>query len=63
MTQTERILERIRTHNRNTNQSPHYIKEDINRFIWDFRNYYQSGRVYTFKQWLKILEDMLDEIV
>lgn len=57
---TTELINKIRQFNRV--QKGVLIKEDFNRFIWDFRNHYQSGRVYTFKKWLEVVEDLLDEI-
>jgi len=39
-----------------------YVKEDINRFFSKFRMEYRSARRYSFKEWVNVMMDMLDEI-
>lgn len=39
-----------------------YVKEDINKFFSKFRIEFRSGRRYSFKEWVNVMMDMLDEI-
>ena len=34
----------------------------INLFLTKFRRYYVSGKLLSFKDWLKVVEDLIDEL-
>lgn len=38
------------------------LKEDINRFYSRLRTEYRSGRRYSFKEWISVLRDLMDEL-
>ena len=41
----------------------HNLNESkINTFITKFRRYYISGKLLSFKDWLKVMEELLDEL-
>ena len=38
------------------------INENINRFIMKFKGLYYSGRTMRFRDWLREIEDLVDEL-
>jgi hypothetical protein len=38
------------------------LKEDINRFYSRLRTEYRSGKRYSFKEWISVLRDLMDEL-
>jgi hypothetical protein len=41
----------------------HNLNESkINTFITKFRRYYISGKLLSFKDWLKVMEELIDEL-
>ena len=43
-------------------QSNTHLNEDINQFVLKFKKYYREGKVMSFKNWLKVMEELLDEL-
>ena len=38
------------------------LNEDINRFISKFRRMYLSGRLMKFREWIDVMDDLLDDL-
>ena len=38
------------------------MNEDINSFITKLRRLYYTGKKLSFKEWLDVFEDLLDEL-
>ena len=38
------------------------LEEDLNRFTTMFRQYYRSGRKYSFREWMSIFSDLIEEL-
>ena len=38
------------------------LDETIEKFLIKTRTQYRKGRVYTFKDWIKIVRELLDEL-
>ena len=36
--------------------------ESVNQFLQDFRRLYNSGKKYSFKEWLGVFSNLIDEI-
>ena len=34
----------------------------INQFITKFKRYYTSGKLLSFKDWLKVMEELIDKL-
>jgi len=43
-------------------QSEGNLKEDINRFYSRLRTEYRSGKRYSFKEWISVVRDLMDEL-
>jgi len=43
-------------------QNTTLLNEDINQFILKFKKYYREGKVMSFKNWLKVMDELLDEL-
>ena len=39
-----------------------FVKEDLNKFYSKTRTAYRSGKRYSFKEWINVMMDILDEI-
>ena len=39
------------------------LSENYENFILKFRRYYRTGQKQTFRQWLNIVGELLDELV
>jgi len=39
-----------------------FVIEDINSFNSKLRKEYRSGKRYSFKEWIKVMMDLLDEL-
>ena len=39
-----------------------FVIEDINSFNSKLRKEYRSGKRYSFKEWVKVMMDLLDEL-
>ena len=39
-----------------------FMKEDLNKFYSKTRTAYRSGKRYTFKEWIKQVMDIMDEL-
>jgi len=39
------------------------LSENYEKFIVKFRRYYRTGRLLTFRQWLNVVGELLDELV
>ena len=39
------------------------LSENYEKFIVKFRRYYRTGQKQTFRQWLNIVGELLDELV
>ena len=39
------------------------LNENYEKFIVKFRRHYRTGTLLTFRQWLNVVGDLLDEIV
>ena len=39
------------------------LNENYEKFIVKFRRHYRTGKLLTFRQWLNVVGDLLDEIV
>jgi len=46
-------------HNQNEDE---FVIEDINSFNSKLRKEYRSGKRYSFKEWIKVMMDLLDEL-
>lgn len=42
--------------------SSYVLEESYGKFIQDFRRLYYSGKRYSFKEWLGVFSDLIDEI-
>lgn len=42
--------------------SSYVLDESVTRFLQDFRRLHYSGRKYSFKEWLAVFSDLIDEI-
>ena len=42
--------------------SPHMLDESVNQFLRDFRRLYNSGKKYSFREWLAVFSNLIDEI-
>ena len=38
------------------------LNENVNRFIMKFRGLYYSGKTMRFRDWLRAIEDLVDEL-
>ena len=38
------------------------LNESVNRFIMKFRGLYYSGKTMRFRDWLRVIEDLVDEL-
>ena len=38
------------------------LNEDINKFISKFRRMYLSGRLMKFREWIDVMDDLLDDL-
>ena len=38
------------------------LNEDINRFISKFRRMYLSGKLMKFREWIDVMDDLLDDL-
>jgi hypothetical protein len=38
------------------------LNEDINKFISKFRRMYLSGKVMKFREWIDVMDDLIDEL-
>ena len=43
-------------------QQEQFVKEDINSFYPILRRYYRSGKRYSFKEWVNVMQELLDEL-
>ena len=43
-------------------QKEEFFKEDINTFYSKLRRHYRSGKRYSFREWVKVMMDLLDEL-
>tara|TARA_R100000081_G_scaffold47158_1_gene22290 strand:- start:221 stop:481 length:261 start_codon:yes stop_codon:yes gene_type:complete len=39
-----------------------FIKEDLNKFYSKTRKVYRSGKRYTFKEWISVMMEIMDEL-
>lgn len=44
------------------NSSSHNLDESVSQFLLDFRRLYNSGKKYSFREWLGVFSDLIDEI-
>lgn len=51
-----------KTLNQFIENSDHILTEDLAGFYTKLRQYYHSGKLYTFKNWIKEVEVLLDEL-
>jgi len=51
-----------KTLNQFIEDSDHTLTEDLAGFYTKLRQHYYSGKLYTFKNWIKAVEDLLDEL-
>ena len=42
--------------------SSHILDESVTQFLQDFRRLYNSGKKYSFKEWLGVFSNLIDEI-
>ena len=52
----------MKTYNHFTLESEAILNEDINKFLIQFRQHYRSGRKYSFKEWLSLMSDMVEDL-
>ena len=43
-------------------QQERFVKEDINKFFSKTRTIYRSGKRYSFKEWINLMKELLDEL-
>ena len=39
-----------------------FVKEDLNKFYSKTRTAYRSGKRYTFKEWISVMVEIMDEL-
>jgi len=44
-------------------QERQLLNENYEKFVVKFRRYYRTGQKQTFRQWLNIVGELLDELV
>jgi len=42
--------------------SSYILDESVGQFLQDFKRLYNSGKKYSFKQWLGVFSSLIDEI-
>jgi predicted DNA-binding protein (UPF0278 family) len=52
----------MKTYNRFSQESENLINEDLNKFLNKFRQQYRSGRKYSFREWLDVFSDLIEEL-
>ena len=43
-------------------QSNTHLNEDINQFVLKFKKYYREGKLMSFKNWIKVMDELLDDL-
>ena len=38
------------------------LEEDFNKFVSLFRKYYYSGKMMRFREWLEVIDDLVDTL-
>ena len=44
------------------NQQEQFVKEDLNKFYQKTRSAFRSGKRYSFKEWINLMIDLLEEL-
>lgn len=44
------------------NQQEKFVKEDLNKFYQKTRSAFRSGKRYSFKEWVNLMIDLLEEL-
>jgi len=52
----------MKSYNHFSNETQNLLNEDLNRFTTKFRKYYRSGRKYSFREWVNIFADLIEEL-
>jgi len=58
------VIDRLMRDRKKINADTKYqqLDENIEKFLLQFRREFRKGRLLTFKQWIKIVDELLDEI-
>lgn len=58
------VIDRLMRDRKKVNADTKYqqLDENIEKFLLQFRREFRKGRLLTFKQWIKIVDELLDEI-
>ena len=52
----------MKSYNHFSRRSDNLVTEDLNGFITKFRQHYRSGRKYSFREWMTIFADLIEEL-
>jgi hypothetical protein len=52
----------MKSYNRFSEETENLLNEDLNKFLAKFRQYYRSGRKYSFREWMSIFSDLIEEL-
>ena len=52
----------MKSYNHFSHDSENLLNEDLNRFVTKFRQHYRSGKKYSFREWMSIFSDLIEEL-
>tara|TARA_R100000030_G_scaffold100999_1_gene95676 strand:- start:2111 stop:2272 length:162 start_codon:yes stop_codon:yes gene_type:complete len=52
----------MKSYNHFSHTTENLVTEDLNRFVTKFKRYYRSGRKYSFREWMDIFSDLIEEL-
>lgn len=52
----------MKTYNDFADNADDFISEDLNKFLYKFRQYYRSGQKYSFREWIHAFDDLIHEL-
>ena len=52
----------MKSYNHFSHESQNLLTEDLNRFVTRFRQYFRSGKKYSFREWMNEVGELMDEL-